>query len=141
MRDPIENILSRLDGVKEIRANQWVAICPSHDDKHPSLAVKRGDNNCVLIKCWAGCSAVDVVDSIGFDLKDLFEQSIDFRKPSRERLYPNYKKILQMLRHEVMLLWLIAEDMAAGKIIPAKDIDSVRRAFKNVERVMEAANV
>ncbi len=141
MKDPITTILNTLSGVKETKPEQWIARCPSHFDHNPSLAIKRGDDGRVLLKCWAGCTALEVVEATGLELKDLFEQPIKWRKPSRQRLYHNYRKILQMLRHEVMILWIIAEDIAAGKIIPAEDIDSVRRAFKNVERVMEAANV
>ncbi len=139
--NPITNILSRLDGVKETKPEQWVAICPSHADRKPSLAIKRGEDGRVLLKCWAGCQASDVVEAVGIELKDLFEQPIKCRKSGRERLYPNYKKILQMLRHEVMLIWIVIEDIAAGKDIPAEDINSVRRAYKNIERVMEASNV
>ncbi len=141
MIDPIENILSRLDGVKETKPDQWIAICPSHADRNPSLAIKRGEDGRVLLKCWAGCRAGDVVEDTGLELKDLFDQPIKCRKPSRQRLYPNYKKILQMLRHDVMLIWIITEDMAAGKVIPTEDINSVRRAYKNIESVMEASNV
>ncbi len=40
-----------------------------------------------------------------------------------------------------MLIWIIAEDIAAGKTIPKEDIESVRRAHKNIVRVLDASNV
>ncbi len=139
--DPVELIISRLDKVKQTKPDQWIAICPGHIDRNPSLAIKRGDDGRVLLKCWAGCLAGDVVEAIGLELADLFEQPVKYHTSSRQRIYPNYRKILQLLRHEIMLLWIISEDMATGKLLSDKDINSVRRAYKNIERIMVASYV
>lgn len=68
---PVHAVLDRLGGVR--RAGRgWVACCPAHDDRSPSLAIGLGDNDTVLLHCFAGCAAVDVVSSIGLTLSDLF---------------------------------------------------------------------
>jgi putative DNA primase/helicase len=37
--------------------------CPVHDDREPSLTVRDGDN-AVLVKCFAGCEARDIIDAL-----------------------------------------------------------------------------
>lgn len=68
----LEKVLGRLDKVKPAGAGQWKACCPAHDDKSPSLAIKEASDGTVLLKCWAGCSAADIVSAIGLELRDLF---------------------------------------------------------------------
>jgi len=35
----IDNLLSRLSGVKKTGVNQWVAKCCAHNDKSPSMTI------------------------------------------------------------------------------------------------------
>jgi putative DNA primase/helicase len=39
----------------------WLARCCCHEDKQPSLSLKDGDDGKLLIKCFAGCDARDVL--------------------------------------------------------------------------------
>lgn len=41
----------------------FVARCPAHDDKTPSLTIADGDSG-VVVKCHAGCSQRDVIDAL-----------------------------------------------------------------------------
>jgi hypothetical protein len=50
-----DTMLSRLDGVRRTGADRWLALCPAHDDKRPSLSVREIDNR-VLVHCWADCT-------------------------------------------------------------------------------------
>lgn len=40
--------------------SSWMARCPAHDDKNPSLAIRDGETN-VLLTCFAGCDRRDIV--------------------------------------------------------------------------------
>jgi len=61
----IEEILSKLDGVKK-QGDGWIAKCPAHDDKEPSLSITtKGDK--VLLHCFAGCSQEDVLKAVGLE--------------------------------------------------------------------------
>ncbi len=139
--DPIENILHRLNGVKETKPDQWVAICPSHSDRNPSLAIKRGDDGRVLLKCWAGCGAADIVEASGLELKDLFEQPIKWHKSSRERLYPNYKNILKLTRHDLGIILIVTMDIHKSRNISDEAMGIFIRAYANLEKIMEASYV
>jgi hypothetical protein len=49
----------------------WIACCPSHKDRHPSLAITNGERG-ILLKCWAGCGVEEITAAMGLSVKDLF---------------------------------------------------------------------
>lgn len=69
---PVELVLDRIEGVRS-NGDGYVALCPAHDDKQPSLSVAEGDNRRALIKCFAGCEPAEIVAALGLELSDLFE--------------------------------------------------------------------
>ena len=69
-----ETFLSRLDGVRELRPGRWVARCPGHEDKSPSLSVTVKDDGSPLFHCFSGCAPDDILSSIGLTWKDLYPQ-------------------------------------------------------------------
>jgi len=75
---PIDVVLSRLTNPKRVGAG-WVARCPAHDDKRPSLSVSEGDEGRVLVHCHAGCSADAIAKALGLTLRDLMPE----REPPR----------------------------------------------------------
>lgn len=42
----------------------WMAPCPAHDDRKPSLAIHEGEDGKVLIKCHAGCEQARVIEAL-----------------------------------------------------------------------------
>lgn len=68
---PLERVLSRLEGVQKA-AGGYLARCPAHDDRHPSLSISEGRDSRVLLRCWAGCKTGDVVVAMGLTWSDLF---------------------------------------------------------------------
>ncbi|MBA3754480.1 MAG: hypothetical protein H0X01_10180 [Nitrospira sp.] len=65
-----EELLARLDGVRR-GARGWIARCPGHDDRHPSLAINEGHSG-VLVKCWAGCTLIEIAGALGLAASDFF---------------------------------------------------------------------
>ncbi|WP_339487838.1 virulence-associated protein E [Pseudomonas sp. EL_65y_Pfl2_R95] len=68
----LEKVLSALDKVKPAGNSKYKACCPAHDDKDPSLSIKESEDGTVLLHCWAGCTASQVVAAMGLELRDLF---------------------------------------------------------------------
>jgi len=68
----LDKVLSCLGKVRPTGSNKWKACCPAHDDKSPSLAITETSDGTVLLKCWPGCTAQDIVSGIGLELRDLF---------------------------------------------------------------------
>jgi len=51
--------------------NGYVARCPAHEDTEQGLSVAAGDDGRVLLKCFAGCTAAELVTSLGLTWADL----------------------------------------------------------------------
>jgi len=54
---------------------QWVAVCPSHDDRSPSLHIKEKEDGRVLIHCKAGCGANEILSALGLEFGVLFPET------------------------------------------------------------------
>lgn len=80
---PLNLVLSKLGNVKK-QGKEYIAKCPAHEDKKPSLSVSNGDDGRVLIYCHAGCETSDILAAIGLEVKDLF--SDNGNKPKSEPL-------------------------------------------------------
>ncbi len=50
-------IIGRGLGGRRFRGG-WMARCPAHDDRKPSLSIREGDHGKVLVCCHAGCEQV-----------------------------------------------------------------------------------
>jgi DNA primase len=42
----------------------WMARCPAHDDRAPSLSISSGKDGKVLVRCHAGCDQRDVIATL-----------------------------------------------------------------------------
>jgi hypothetical protein len=67
---PVENLVERLKAKRS--GNGWIAKCPAHDDRKPSLCINEGSDGRALIKCQAGCSTDDVLAALGMTYRNLF---------------------------------------------------------------------
>lgn len=75
-------ILSRFK-INKRSGNTAQCICPNHPDKHASLSVtyKPGEGK-TLIYCHAGCERDDVLEQVGLNVTDLFDEQLE--KPIRK---------------------------------------------------------
>lgn len=105
--DPIQTVLAVLEahGCRPRQSGDgWVAHCPAHDDRNPSLSVGIGREGQVLLKCHAGCPPKSVVAALGLEMADLWRESLHpshgngkkpVRKPDKaERVYPTAREAL-----------------------------------------------
>lgn len=81
----LDNVVSRLDGVTG-RGEDLKAKCPAHEDGHASLSVglSKQDGR-VLLNCFAGCRAEDILAALGLEWADLFEG-----EPERNQVVCSY---------------------------------------------------
>ena len=59
----LDTVLCRLDGVRRC-GRGWVARCPAHEDREPSLSIAQGTRRRVLLHCFAGCLFRDIVRAL-----------------------------------------------------------------------------
>jgi len=76
-----EALLSKLEGVKSTGDHKWVARCPAHDDKSPSLTIRETDDGRVLLHCFAGCPVEHVLAGAGLTFADLFPERARHDRP------------------------------------------------------------
>ncbi len=116
-----DTLLSQLAGVKKTGVNRWLACCPAHSDKRPSLAVRELDDERVLIHCFAGCSVEEILDAVGLEFDALFpEHAIGDHIP-RERRPFNSSDVLAALTFEINVASIILDRMVNDKDITAGD--------------------
>lgn len=113
---------------------KWAARCPAHDDRAPSLAIKEGSDGTVLLHCFAGCSAHEIVSAVGLELSDLFPKS-ESGKPQRKPW--NAADVLRAVRHELFIIATMAGAMRKAPL----SADDDQRLGQAISRVISAAQV
>ncbi len=68
-----ENILHKFSNVKQTGNSQYQCLCPVHNDNKASLTITIKEDK-TLLHCHAGCSTVDILNSKGLTLSDLFTE-------------------------------------------------------------------
>ena len=131
--EPVELLLSRLEHVRANRNGTWVARCPAHDDRSPSLSIATGDDGKVLLHCFAGCGAVDVVEAVGLELSSLFPETHDWKGQRRSRV--DYKAVVMLLRHEATVMLIAAQKLSEGVVLSEDDQETLERVCKSLERL------
>jgi hypothetical protein len=77
-----ERIVERFGG-RRIGSGRWIARCPAHSDRSPSLSIAAGRDGKVLVRCFAGCDLTAVLRSAGLSIGNLFPAG---PPPTPERL-------------------------------------------------------
>ncbi len=121
----VHQLLARLDKVKANGPGRWLACCPAHADRSPSLAIREAEDSTILIKCFTGCSTEDVVAAVGMSLADLFpRRETDSWRASRrpgERWVP--RDVLAAIAREALVVTLAAEAVRGGHPLAREDLD------------------
>lgn len=135
-----DKLLSLLTGVKRTGPGRWIARCPAHEDKRPSLAVRALDDGRVLIHDFAGCSTNDVLAAVGLTLEDLFSerQGGYGGRPERRAFYP--ADILKCIAYEALVVAIAANSVAHGAELPEADRKRLLVAASRLQAAMEVCN-
>ena len=73
-------------GAKSLRRGHWVARCPAHSDKHPSLSIAEGRKHPVIFKCMsAGCTQDEVLRAMGLTWKDILGERAALSPEAKRR--------------------------------------------------------
>jgi hypothetical protein len=69
--DLIAAVIERFGG-RRVGSGRWIARCPAHDDRSPSLSIATGRDGKVLVRCFAGCELSAVLQNAGLTIDNLF---------------------------------------------------------------------
>lgn len=129
---PLDAILARLDGVRK-SGQGYIAKCPAHEDKSPSLSLKEAANGDVVLHCFAGCSHVAVMESIGLKESDLFFEKYEDKK-EKDQVYFS-KKMLDEIDMQVWFCTHAISDIHKGERLKATDYEKYIACLNNLSRV------
>jgi hypothetical protein len=131
----LADLLSRFDNVTP-RGRRSLVTCKSHEDKNPSLSISEGERG-LLLKCWAGCSLIEICQSIGIEQRDLFFDAPTSRGQRPTPKTPRLDRIALAFRWDLAALDL---RLRAEKIIEAgKTLDVVSLNDDDLDRAIEHA--
>lgn len=118
----VNNLLEKLK-YRKVRKNQWVAVCPAHDDSSPSLHITEKDDGRVLIHCYAGCGALDVLRAVNCNWSDLF--------PDTDQHYGAWRPRVDSAELDDFVVEIFEANVEQGKKVSPADKERYRKALMN----------
>lgn len=139
---PLDVLLSRLEGVRA-SGHGWIARCPAHKDRSASLSLAEGRDGRALVKCFAGCEALAVVQAVGLELADLFPERIRDTSPAgRAEAHEAWRQsgwaaALGVLGREASVVLIAARMLAGGRALKPDDLARLLVAVERIEGARE----
>lgn len=140
-------LLSRLDRVRKVGSDRWLAACPSHESRsRSSVSIRELPDGRVLVRDFGGCSVEEVLCAVGLTFADLFPETVDTsreaggdrRYRSRERLPFDAATMLRALHAEVLTVTTIVSRMLDNNMIDDAERDALWRCASRIADAVEA---
>lgn len=128
-------LLDRLDRVKQTAPGRWIARCPAHEDRGPSLSIRELDDGRVLVHDFGGCQIGDVLAAVGLSLSHLFEKPLGNFQPSRSGIPA--RDLLAIIDHEVTVAALITADILAEHTVSQEQWTRLATAAGRIGRARD----
>ena len=135
MSDILDNLLSRLHKVKR-SGKGYKACCPAHEDRSPSLCITP-DGETVLIHCFSGCGAEQVLAAVGLTFSDIYPPR---DTPHRTRHFPA-SQALQVIAREALVVCAGAAAVCNGSQLSEIDRARLVEAASRIGRALTASGV
>ena len=116
--------------------DEYQCLCPAHNDKTASLSIKNLPDERILIHCFAGCAANDILKAVGLTFDDIVPKRLGDFKPVSKPFNPY--AVLKAISNETLLVALAGLEVANGKTLPQEDKDRLMIA---VNRLREAYQI
>lgn len=131
----VDEFVGRLDKSKQHGRN-WLARCPAHEDRKPSLTVTEGADSRVIVHCFAGCSVESIVGALGLELDALFpERPVPIHegraRPHRVKFNPHH--IIDAVSEEITLLAVYSAMLDRGETPTPEDRARMRVSAARIE--------
>ena len=126
-------------GVRQTGHNRWMAKCPAHDDRSPSLSILETDEGILRIKCFAECGGADVLGAVGLELKDLYPEALKHHSaPGKPNHWHAAREAFLVVSQEALLVAIAAENIASGIDLSDDDRDRLILAAQRIRDAAEA---
>ena len=132
----INDFLSYFEKSYRSGKDEYQCLCPAHNDKTASLSIKNLPDERILIHCFAGCAANDILGAVGLTFNDIVPKRLGDFKPVSKPFNPY--AVLKAISNETLLVALAGLEVANGKTLPQEDKDRLMIA---VNRLREAYQI
>jgi hypothetical protein len=136
----VTDLLSRLQGLRQTAPGRFVARCPAHEDRTPSLAVRELPDGRLLVHCFGGCEVGDVLAAVGLRMADLFPDPLPRLEGRPIRRPFSADEALTCLAAESQILAICGGQLADGKPLSANDQARLDTAVGRIATVLEVAH-
>jgi len=125
----IDELLDKLEKVRSTGKDKWVACCPVHGDRNPSMSVAEKDGR-VLCHCFAcGANGLEVVEALALPASVLFDN------PLSNGYIP--KKIQEEIEIDRLVIRGAEEQVKRGKPLSYNDFKRLKLAKSRIEALEE----
>ena len=137
----VDKLLNGLQKLKRTGNSSWMACCPAHDDRSPSLSIKDNGDGKVMLRCFAGCETIDVLGAIGLDWDDVMPprqqpERIQTVKPVKHTIYAT--DAIEIIRKEAQIIVMAAIDITKGVKINEPEMERIKTAMTRINTALEA---
>ena len=139
---PIDQLLSRLELVRQVKPDHWRAKCPVHqreNSRNRTLSIVETESSSVLIHCFADCAYDAVLNAIGLQPSDLYpkdewiQEAKYIRKPSSK----SYRRVIENARGAATIVEVGARMMSRGETLDADDLTTLAGASEDLRRMLD----
>lgn len=134
---PVERLIALLDGVKPRGPGCWVARCPAHSDRTPSLSVQEVDDGRVLLHDFGGCDTEKILAFVGLEFRDIMPEHLDGANSPRAQARPYLKDVILLAKHETNVAAITVARVLRGEKIP-EEWDRLTRCYRILTDLCDA---
>ena len=133
--------VDRCDKARSTGNGTWIACCPAHGDKSPSMTVRELEDGRVLIHCFAGCEVHDILRAVALDWDAIFPDKLsnDHCGPLRRRSFPA-ADVLEAVSNELLVAFLIAGDIHKKRDVSQEGYARLQVAMQRINEARQIAN-
>jgi hypothetical protein len=133
----LDNFVSRLSKAKRTGKDSWIACCPAHDDKSPSMTIREAEDGKLLIHCFAECSIENIIGALGLGFDDIMPDRVadDYRKARKIPFSPS--DVLACVKTDSMMIYLALCDLDKGIELSKDRIINLKKASGRIYSAAE----
>ncbi|MCO6428240.1 CHC2 zinc finger domain-containing protein [Nitrosomonas communis] len=133
------DILPHLQKVKRVGEGRYLACCPVHDDKNPSMTVTVKPDGVVVMYCHAcGAKGLDIVNALGIDPSALFPLADNPRYEKQQRSGFSAWQLLHALEKDLLVVLIAINDfLLNGKKPCQSDVDYLTDVCKRINEALQ----
>jgi hypothetical protein len=137
-------LLDRLSGVRQTAPGRWLAQCPAHEDRSPSLSIRELDDGRVLLNDFGGCQTSDVLAALGLEMGALFPARLPGSHPAGgyapTHLRIPARDLLEVLDHEIVVAVLILDEILRHRKANEEQITRLTQAAARIGAARDMVN-